>query len=698
MMPTVTIEQAIAIALQHHQAGRLAEAEPIYRQILAQQPHHPDALHYLGVLAHQVGQNDSAAELIGKAIRLNPHCVYYHSNLGNVLSSQRKLDQAVAAYHAAIKIQPDYAEAHNNLGNALKDQGQLDQAISAYRTALQLKPDYADAQSNLGTALADQGQLDQAITAYQTAIQLKPDFAEAHNNLGNAFRDQGQLDQAITAYRTAIQLKPDYAKALSNLGTVLVDQGQLDQAIAAYQAAIQLQPDFAEAHNNLGHAFKDQGQLDEAISSYRTAIELKPDFTKAHSNLILTQCCHPGYDAATVAEEARRWNERFATPLKPLIKLHQNDRSPERRLRIGYVSADFREHAVARFLLPLFADYDHQNFEIFAYAQLPTPDAITHQFQAHADFWRSIVGVSDEQVVEMIRQDRIDILIDLAGHTGNNRLLLFARKPAPVQVTYLGFPATTGLEAMDYRLTDDFADPQGQTESYHSEKLIRLPATAWCYHPGSSPAPMARQAGPITFGSFNSFAKVTEPMLQRWAEILQAVPDSRLLLKAVGLSSKTVRERVRKILSEAGFGPDRLELLDPVATHSAHIASYQKIDIALDTFPYHGTTTTCEALWAGVPVVSLAGTRHVSRVGVSLLSNVGLPDLVAHSVDEYMQIAVKLANDLPRLANLRSTLRQRMEASPLMDAPRFARNIEAAYRQMWRTWCGQVLQESTVVL
>ncbi len=833
-MSALSIDQAIALALQHHQAGRLKEAEPLYQQVLAQQPNHPDALHYLGVLAHQAGRSDIALDLIGKAIQHNSSRSDYYSNFGSVLENQGQLDRAIVAYRKAIQLQPEFAEAYFNLGNVLRKQGQLDQAISAYRSAIRLNPDHAAAQSNLGIALSDQGQFDQAIIAYRNAIQLKPDLAESHNNLGRVLKKQGQLDQAIVAYRkaiklkpesaeahnnlgnvlrdqrqldeavaaygTAIRLKPDYADAYSNLGTALADQDQLDQAVAAYRKAIQLKPDSAETHNNLGHVLKkqgqldqalvafrkaiqlkpdyaeahnslgevfrdqnltdraieayrsairlkldyaeaygnlgtalaDQGQLDEAISTFRTAIQLKPDYAEAYnnlgnalkhqglleqaisafntaiqfkpdlerifSNLFFTRCYQPEYDAAAVAEEARQWNERFAAPLKPLIQPHLNDRSPERRLRIGYVSADFRLHVVARFLQPLLAAHDHQNFEIFAYAQVPTPDAVTHQLQAHVDCWRSIVGVSDEQVVEMIRRDSIDILVDLGGHTANNRLWFFARKPAPVQVTYLGFPLTTGLEAIDYRLTDAFADPPGQTESYHSEKLIRLPATAWCYHPGSSPAPTERQAGPITFGSFNSFAKVTEPMLQRWAEILLAVPESRLLLKAAGLGSETVRERVRKILSESGIVPERLELLYPEATHAAHIAHYRKMDIALDTFPYHGTTTTCEALWEGVPVVSLAGKSHVSRVGVSLLSNVGLPDLVAHSVEEYRQIAVNLANDLPRLANLRSTLRQRMEASPLMDAPRFTRHIEAAYRQMWRTWCEQALQESAVVL
>jgi predicted O-linked N-acetylglucosamine transferase (SPINDLY family) len=403
--------------------------------------------------------------------------------------------------------------------------------------------------------------------------------------------------------------------------------------------------------------------------------------------LLFTLNYHPGLDPATVYEEHLRWSRVHADPLRSFIQPHGNDRTPDRRLRIGYVSPDFREHPVGHFLLPLLAQHDRGHFEIYCYAQVPAPDGLTRQLQAHADRWQSLIGLSDAQAADLVRHHQIDILIDVAGHTSQNRLLLFAHKPAPVQVTFLGYPNTTGLATMDYRLTDAHADPPGLTERWHAEQLWRIPQCAWCYQPAASPPVGPRREGPITFGCFNYFAKVTEPKLQLWARILHLVPESRLLLKTWALSSENAQQRVRQVLGEAGIGEERLELRGYEPVHGDHLALYQRLDVALDTYPYHGTTTTCEALWMGVPVVTMAGQTHASRVGVSLLYNSGLSELVATTPEEYIRLAAELAGDPPRLSQLRSTLRQRMEGSPLMDAPRFACDIEAAYRTMWRCWC-----------
>ena len=618
-MPALTIPQALALALQHHQAGRLQPAEQLYRQILAQQPQHAEALHLLGVIANQTGHSGEAVNLIGQAIALNPR----------------------------------FPAALNNLGIALQDLGRVDEAIAAHRQAL----------------------------------ALDPNDAATYSNLGNALQDNGQLDEALAAFRQAIALNPNHAKAYSNLGNVLEAKGQLPEAIAACRQALALDPNLFEANANLGNALMEDGQLDAALIACRKALALRPNHAGIHSNLVFRMHYHPAMDAPTLAAEHRRWNHQHAQPLQPFIPPHRNDRSPDRRLRIGYVSPDFREHPVGRFLLPLLAHHDHNNFEIFAYAQLPASDAMTAQLRSHTDHWHGLARVSDPQAAELIGAHQIDILIDLAGHTANSRLLVFARKPAPVQVTYLGYPDTTGLATMDYRLTDAWADPPGQTESYHSEALVRLDPCAWCYQPRASPPVTPRPDGPITFGSFNTFVKVTAPMLHLWSRILKAVPDSRLLLKALALGSESTRQRVRGLLGQEGIGPERLELRGGEPHYADHLALYHRIDVALDTFPYHGTTTTCEALWMGVPVVTLAGSCHVSRVGVSLLTTAGLPELVATTTEEYLQIAASLAHDRPRLTHLRATLRPQLQQSPLMDAPRFARTIEAAYRQMWRQWC-----------
>jgi len=617
----MTIEQALALALQHHQAGRLAEAEALYRQILAAEPRNADALHLLGVVARQVGQNDVAVDLIRQALALRPN----------------------------------FPEAYSNLGNALRDKGQLDKAVAAYRQA----------------------------------IAVRPNFSEAYSNLGNALRDKGQRDQAIAAYRHAIALRPGYAEAHYNLGVALEEKRKLDEAIASYRQAIAFRSNFAEAHNNLGNAFKDNGQLDEAIACYRQAVRLKPDYAEAHSNLIVTCNYHPACDAGMIHAELRRWNERHAEPHKKLIRPHHNNRDPSRPLRIGYVSADFYKHASAFFLLPLFRCHDRRQFELFGYSHGNCSDEVTQQMKDHMQHWRTTVGMTDAQAAAQVRQDQIDILVDLKLHTADNHLLLFAQKPAPVQATWLGYPGSTGMDAIDYRLTDPYLDPPGQNDAYYSERSIHLPDTFWCYDPLSGEpsvnAPPCVENGFITFGCLNNFCKINDAVLSLWAGVLQTVSGSRLLLMA---PEGSARERVMARLIRDGIGSGRVEFV-PKQFRSGYLTTYHRIDISLDTFPYNGHTTSLDSLWMGVPVITLVGATAFGRAGLSQLTNLGLTELVARTPEQYIQIAADLAKDLPRLTELRRTLRPRMQASPLMDAPRFARNVEAAYRQMWRNWCAQ---------
>jgi protein O-GlcNAc transferase len=691
-MTPSAIEQAIQIACRHQQEGRWAEAEQIYRQVLVEQPENSVALRLLGTLARQMGRLNEAVDLIGRAIRIRPQDAYAHNNLGNALKTMGRVDEAIASYRAATGFKPDYAEAHYNLGIVLQNTGKIDQAIASYRQTIRLKPDLAAAHNNLGSALKATGHLDQAIESYRKAIGLKADYAEAHFNLGNALHEMGGSDQAIESYRQAIRLKPGFIEAYCNLGSTLKETAQFDEAVACIAEAIRLRPDLPEAHNNLGSALDNLGQIDEAIAAYRQALGLKPTDAAVHSNLLLALVKQPAGDPRGLLVESRQWDRQHAEPLKKSIQPHPNARDPGRRLRIGYVSPDFREHSVSRFVLPLLAAHDREAIEVFAYAQVPIADKMTARLKSHCDAWRDIAGLSDERVAETIRQDQIDILIDLAGHTSHNRLLVFARKLAPVQATWLGYPGTTGLSAMDYRLTDGQADPPGLTDGFCSEQLIRLPRTGWCFQPpDDAPAvselpAIAKQH--VTFGSFNNLAKVNESTLKLWAKILHLAPGARLLLKSKALGNASAQQRVRKVMAEAGVEPDRIELLGWVAA-SDHPAHYGRVDIALDTYPYHGTATTCESFWMGVPVVSLAGESHVSRVGVSLLSSVGLAELIARTPEEYVKIAVGLAGDLPRLAEMRRGLRSRMEASVLMDGPSFARDVEAAYRQMWRNWCSE---------
>jgi predicted O-linked N-acetylglucosamine transferase (SPINDLY family) len=554
---------------------------------------------------------------------------------------------------------------------------------------LQLRPDYPQAHGNLGHALREQGKLDEAVAHCRRAVELKPDYAEAYNNLGNALRDLDRLDEAIACGRRAVELNPAMADAHNNLGNALKDLGKLDEAIGYFHRALELDPEFAEAHNNLGNVQKEQGNLDEAIACFRRAVELKPDYVEAHSNWLCAMLYSADYAPDAIYREHLRWNERFAAPLAGAIQPHDNDRTPERRLRIGYLSPDFRNHVVALFLLPLLEAHDRGQVEIFCYASVRARDDVTERCRAKADVWRDVFNLSDEQLASMMRQDRIDILVDLAMHTAGSRLLAFARKPAPVQVTYLAYCGTTGMSTIDYRLTDPYLDPPGADERFYSERSIRLPETYWCYRPIVDAPPVnplpALQNGYITFACFNNFCKVTPPTLAAWRQLLQRVPNSRLLVHA---HEGSHRQRVREFIAQEGVSHERITFAGKVPT-SAYLRAHQQIDVALDPFPYGGGTTTCDALWMGVPVVSLRGQTAVGRGGASILSNVGLPELVADDIGQYVRIAAELAEDLPRLSKLRTALRERMQHSPLMNAPRFARHVEAAYRTMWQRWCDE---------
>ena len=633
------------------------------------------------------GKLDEAVACCRRALELAPDFAEAHNNLGVAFKEQGKLDEAVACYCRARELKPDFAEAHNNLGVAFKDQGKLDQAVACCRRALELAPNYAEAHNNLGVALKEQGKLDEAIGCYRRAWKLKPDYAEVHSNLGNALKDQGKLEEAVACHRRALVLKPDSAEVHGNLGNALKKQGKLDEALACCRRALELKPDHAEAHSNLGAAFKDQAKLEEALACFRRALELKPDYAEAHSNLLYTQIFCPDYDARTLYDEHRRWNERHAAPLAKFIGPHGNDRSPGRRLKIGYVSPDFRRHSVAFFTVPLFSAHDHRDFEIVCYADVVRPDDITARLRGYAGAWRSITGLDHQQVAELIRRDGIDILVDLTMHMARNRLLVFARKPAPVQACWLAYPGTTGLSAIDYRLTDPHLDPPDLFDRCYSEQSIRLPDCFWCYDPlESEPAVNALPAldkGHVTFGCLNNFCKINPLVLRLWAGVLRAVDRSRLVILA---GEGVHRRQALDLLAAEGLGRDRVTFVAH-QPRPRYLGYYHGIDIGLDTLPYNGHTTSLDSLWMGVPAVTLTGPTVVGRAGLCQLMNLGLPELVASSLEHFVRIAAELAHDLPRLIRLRATLRNRLRASPLMDAPRFARNIEAAYREMWRRWC-----------
>jgi predicted O-linked N-acetylglucosamine transferase (SPINDLY family) len=716
------IPEALASAIQHHQAGRLQAAEQTYRQILAVDPNQVDAIHLLGLIAHQVGKHGIAVEYIRRAIALKGDTAAFHNNLGNALKCQRKLDEAIKSYRRALELNPKYAEAYNNLGAALNDQEKLDEAVACYRRALELKPNYAEARYNLGNALTCQGNLDGALACYREALQLNPDFAEDHNNMGNVLKDQGKLDEAVASYRRALELKPDHADTHINLGIVLKDRRKLDEAAACFRRALELKPDRAEAHNNLGNVLKAQWKLDEAIASYRRALALRPDYAGAdkvhnnlgvafmdqgradealeyyrqalklspdsisiHSNLLYALHYCAGVTPGALAEAHAEYDRRHAAPLRGTLTRREKVRDRQGPLRLGFVSPDLGRHPVGNFLVRVLENLDDKQHETVCYSDRIAKDDWTHRFQAAATQWRDVFGMDDQRLAEQIRADRIDILFDLTGHTAFNRLLVFARKPAPIQITWIGYEGTTGLAAMDYLIADRFVIPEG-TERYYRERVLRMPNGYLCYDPPDAAPPVGPppsiENGYATFGSFNNLAKITPEVVAVWAEILRRVPAARLILKYRGLADQTVKRRYVDLFAAQGVQPQRLELL-PASSYAEYLATYHRVDVALDPFPFSGSVTTCEALWMGVPVVTCPLETFASRHSQGHLSNLGLTETIAHDLHEYVELAVSLAGDLSRLAGWRTGLRDRMAASPLCDCVRFATNLASMLHDVW---------------
>ncbi|HEY2341930.1 MAG TPA: tetratricopeptide repeat protein [Chthoniobacteraceae bacterium] len=722
------LDQMILDATERHRAGLLAEAESIYREILAEAPDHFEALHFLGILAGQVGRLELAVELMQRAATINSRDAELQVNLGLALERVARDDEAMAAYLEAKALRPewalafsrvghlyrkcgriaeaigafrkavqldphsadarcDLADCHFQLGNVGLNSGQLDSAIAAYEEALRLRPEFADALNNLGCALAKKGAAADAVEKLRAALRLNPNDPQTWMNLGSSLLDCGRIDDGLTAHRKAIRIDPGHAEAHANLGRALLEAERLDEAEIVLRKAIELNPSSASAENNLGNCYKARGEITKALARFRKAVELDPSDAAIHSNLAFSLCYEA--DPGEAVAEAHEWSRRHGKPLTGAIRPHGNDPSPDRRLRIGYVSPDFRDHVVAGCLRPLMRGHDRGQFEVYCYSNVMRSDAITKEFRQWADVWRNLVGSSDEAAAEMIRADGIDILVDLALHTSGNRLPLFARKPAPVQMSWLGYCGTTGLEEIDYRLSDPYMDPPEADMRGYSEQTVRLPACYWCYEPaGPTPEVSARAAtenGGFTFGCLNNFAKVSPEALDTWSEILRRTPGARFLLHA---PEGSCRRRVYERMAQAEVNSDRLEFVGR-QNWNGYVQSLSRIDLALDPFPYGGGVSTCDALWMGTPVVGLAGLAPVGRGALSILRNLGLAELVAETPRDYVEIATKLARDRVCLEAHRSTLRVRMERSPLRDVRAYGQAVEVIYRKAWYDWCGR---------
>jgi protein O-GlcNAc transferase len=822
----INIAEALAIGTQHHQAGRLAEAERVYRQILAVEPQQPDTLHQLGMLAMQARQFSAAVDLIGKAIRADASQPAFYANLGEAHRHLGALSEAVACYRAALRIQPDLAQAqallgaalaaqHNHaeaevalvealrlrpddtrsrarLGQVLHDQSMLSEAEGCFRDVLKSEPQSVEAHMRLADVLQSQARYDEARGHYRQALAVDPRNAHAHNNLGLIDNAHGQRAQAaehfqaalaieprhaaaltnlglvrdaedclaeaeqcyraaaeadprslpprfnlgsllqrrglydaamqcyeavlsidpnyaaayaamsqvhqareefgaaITYCQRAVALEPNNARTLSNLGAALSDQGRRDEAIACFDRALALDGNLAMAHSNRGVALQAIGRLDEAIDEHRAAVALDPANSGFHSNLLYALNYSPRCDATAIFEEHLAWAKRHAEPLTAAARPHDNDRSPGRRLRVGYVSPHFLAHAVNFFVEPLLAHHDRGQFEVFCYSDVGRGDETTNRLRRHVEHWRDTALLTAEQVHDLVRQDRIDIMVDLTGHiAGGKRMSVFARKPAPVQVSYIGYQNTTGMSAMDYRLTDAYSDPPGATDRLYTEKLVRLPRSFFCYLPSPDAPPIvpppAVTNGAATFGSFNNFSKVTTEVLDAWASILAGAPRSRLVI--LGDMVESLRQRIADAFASRQIASDRLELANRLP-RERYLELIQHVDIALDPFPFNGHTTTCDCLWQGVPVITLSGETYVSRFGASALATLGLNELIVSTPEKYVERAVKMATDIGQLTLLRQELRSRMAASALLDFAGFTRNLEAEYRRMWEAWLG----------
>ncbi len=575
-------------------------------------------------------------------------------------------------------------------GIAHHQAGRLAEAERCYRAVLAAEPNHPDAIHLLGVIAYQVRQWRPAVELIARAIALRPDVAMYHNNLGNALRGAGERDHAAAEYERAAAIDPNYAEAHGNVGTIRRDQARFADSIASYERALALKPDLAAGRADMATVLKDQGRVEEAIAQYRRAISTDPSLVEAHSHLLYALHASDRITPRELYDEHVIWGKSHGAKVDSGVNARAwqgVNRDPSRRLRVGYVSPDFRDHPVARFLQPVVEFRDRAQVEVVCYSTGTRADEVTARWRGLADHWRDASALNDAQLADLVRQDRVDVLVDLAGHTGSGRLLVFARRPAPVLITYLGYPNTTGLPAVDYRITDAAADPIGVADELHTEKLLRVDGCFLAYAILDELPPIAPRAasGPVTFGSFNNLAKISPTTVRLWTDVLAAMPEARMIIKTTSMGDPPTRELAARRFASLGLPMDRVELLGPARTQNEHLATYARIDVALDTFPYNGTTTTCEALAMGVPVVSLHGSHHASRVGLSILSAAGFREWATDDPKQFVSTARGVAD---QAASLRPTLRDRIRASTLCDGRGIARKIESAYRTAWKTWCG----------
>lgn len=721
------IDPALAMAhvgkgdvLQAQQQFQAAQSS--YRQALTLAPDAADVHRKLGDMHVALNRPEQAMQDYAAALQGDPHNAMAHGGMGNVLFRLDRNAQAVASYRAATALPTAIAAHHHGLGRSLHAIGETagaeaayrqaialdpsvaapllhyadllretrrkEQAIAIYQAALLLAPGHVATLNNLGMALQEDGQLDQALAAFEQVLALAPDNPVSHSNIAAVFNAMGRHDAALESCRRAVKLGPKSVAAHVNMGTFLMEMGRLSEAVKSLETVIRLDPHNRKAHVNISAALARLGRIDQATIQTRQALKINPNWDELHSNLLFYLTHNQELDAAGLFAEHLRYAEQFEAPLRASWPQHANTRDPERRLRIGFVSADLYNHAVAHFITPILEHLAHApRLEIIAYANSFHDDPVSRHLHGLASIWRQVEKLTHAELAQLITSDAIDILIDLSGHTGFNRLPTFARKPAPLQVTWIGYPGTTGLQAMDYILTDRYYCPPGELDDQFTEKLARLPASAVFLPspeaPAVSPAP-AIENGYITFGSFNRAGKLSREVIGRWSKLLRAVPDAKMLL--AGMPNDHASDMFRSWFNDEGIVSERLSFYAQTNIHD-YLDLHRMVDICLDTYPYTSGTTGFHALWMGVPTLTMLGPTLPGYVSASILSHAGLSDFIARGEAEFLEKGILLSRDVDRLAELRMQLRDRMRNAANGQPTVISSGLENALRSMWQRWC-----------
>ena len=702
-------------------AASFHDAMAKYTEAIAADETHAPSFYCAGVLFGEMGKQDRAIDMYERAVRARPMYPEALCNMGVIHKSRGNLQEALQCYERCLAGSPNFVLAQRNaaialceLATKMKSERRFDDAMRMYEKSLSLHPQYADGYYNFAVALAERGNTDAAIIMYEAAIRYNPSCAEAFNNLGVIYRDRGNLEKAVECYTMAMKLLPSFPQPMNNLGVIYTCQGRFSEALKVLRNAVEAAPWYAEAYNNLGVLYRDAGLINEAIGAYENCLRLDPGSRTAGQNRLLALNCIISGEDARVSDAHREWGCAFTERIEmgktasgsspgsgdsggitTQARTAEAHNLAEQPLVVGYISPDFFVHSVSYFIEAPLRHHRASKVKIVIYNVTQSQDQKTQMFRLLAKekgwVWRDVQNDKETEIADMVRRDGVDILVELTGHTANNRLGVLAQRAAPVQVTWIGYPNSTGLSQCDYRFTDAIADPV-DTEQEYVETLYRLPQCFLCYTPTS-----ADEAGPvgslpalhngyITFGSFNSLSKMTPDVFRLWARVLRAVPNSNLLIKGKSLACPTVVARLQQYFVENGVSPARIDTMPLMPQTGSHLQVYSThVDISIDTFPYGGTTTTCESLYMGTPCITLRGNCHAQNVGASLLTAVGLEDWIADTEDEYVEIAKLAASDLSALATLRAQLRDRLLASPLCNGPDFVSALEDVYYELWNT-------------